>query len=44
MREVVGPHAIVGAPPGQRVAADGVVEESRVDLVVEVFARQFLDR
>ena len=30
-REVVGPHAVVGAPPGQSVPADGVVEEGGVD-------------
>ena len=43
VREVVGPHALVGAPPGQYVPADGVVEESGVDLLVEVFAGDFLD-
>jgi hypothetical protein len=43
VREVVGPHAVVGAPPGQYVPADGVVEESGVDLLVEVFAADFLD-
>lgn len=42
-REVVGPHAVVGAPPGQSVPADGVVEEGGVDLLVEVFAGDFLD-
>ena len=44
VREVVGPHGVVGAPPGQYVPADGVVEESGVDLLVEVFAADFLDR
>src|SRR5215468_2750062 len=43
MREVVGPHAVVGAPPRQYVAADSIVEEGGVDLVVEVFAREFFD-
>src|SRR5213594_782321 len=44
VREVVGPHAVVGAPPRQYVAADGVVEESCVDLAVEVLAGKFFQR
>jgi len=43
VREIIGPHAVVGSPPRQDMAADGVVEESRVDLVVEVFTGEFLD-
>ena len=42
MWEIAGPPAVVLALPGQDVAADGVVEEGRVDLVVEVFAWAFL--
>ena len=44
MREVVGPHAIVGAPPRQQVAAAGVVEECCVDLTVEILAGKFFYR
>ena len=43
VREIIGPHAVVGAPPRQDMTADGVVEESGVDLVVEVFAGEFFD-
>jgi hypothetical protein len=43
VREVVGPHAIVGSPPGQDMTVDGVVEESGLDLVVKVFAGEFFD-
>ena len=42
MRKIAEPHTVVLAPPGQDVAADGVVEEGGVDLVVEVFAWAFL--
>ena len=43
MRKIIGPHAVVLTPPRQNVTADGVIEECRVDLVVEVFAGKFLD-
>jgi hypothetical protein len=39
----VGSHAVVGAPPRQNMPADGVVEESGVDLVVTIFAGGFSD-
>jgi len=43
VREIIGPHAVVGAPPRQDMAANRVIEESGVDLVVEVFAGKFFD-
>src|SRR6187397_3018689 len=43
VRKIVGPHAVVLTPPRQNMTADGIIEESRVDLVVEVFARTFFD-
>jgi hypothetical protein len=41
VREVVGPHAVVFAPPRENVTADSVVEERGIYLLVEVFARWF---
>src|SRR5918994_895610 len=43
MRKIVGPHAVVLTPPRQNMTAHGVIEERRIDLVVEVFAGKFLD-
>ena len=43
VRKIVGPHAIVFAPPRQNMSADGVVKESCVDLVMKVFAWRFFD-
>src|SRR5687767_3912892 len=43
VRKVVGPHAVVLTPPRENMTADGVIEESRVDLVVEVFTGKFFD-
>lgn len=43
VRKIVGPHAIVFAPPRQNMTADGVVKESCVDLVMKVFAWRFFD-
>ena len=43
VRIVVGPHAVVAAPPGEQPPADMVIEESRVDLSLEIFAGRFID-
>ncbi len=40
MRIIVGPHAVVHAPPGEHLAADQVVKKSRVNLLGEILARQ----
>ena len=41
---VTGPHAVVNAPPRQRVAANRIVEKGRVHLAMEVLARQLFER
>ena len=43
MRVIVGPHAVVSAPPREQPPAHVIVEERRIDLPLEVFARQFID-
>src|SRR5918995_2966472 len=43
VRKIVGPHAVVLTPPREDMTANGVIEKSRVDLVVEVFAGKFFD-
>src|SRR5687767_2240245 len=40
MRIVIGPHAVVDAPPGKHFAADMIVEEGRENLFGKILARQ----
>src|SRR6266550_2790347 len=44
VRIIIGPHAIVATPPGEQPSADIVIEESRVDLPLEIFAGWFSAR
>src|SRR5688572_624745 len=43
VRKIVGPHAVVLPPPRENMTANRVIEESCIDLLVEVFAGTFLD-
>src|ERR1043166_6380374 len=44
VRIIVRPHAVIGAPPGEKPPADMIVKERRVHLAVKIFTGQLLHR